>query len=161
ETTSAGAPSRPELATVQPSAVRVTAICSLPTREPRTKTAKLSAPAPGGGGGGPAGGCARAGSGSASTAAAHAARVQSGKRIAQHSIMIQDAAFIDRTDTRGRIAVRGSDRGSYLQGLLTNDVASLEPGRGCYTAYLTAQGRMIADAYIYELGDLMLLSVAR
>ena len=42
-----------------------------------------------------------------------------------------------------------------------NDVASLQPGRGCYTAYLTAQGRMIADAYVYELGDLMLLSVAR
>jgi folate-binding protein YgfZ len=75
--------------------------------------------------------------------------------------MIQDAAFIDRSDARGRIAVTGADRASYLQGLLTNDVASLQPGRGCYTAYLTAQGRMIADAYVYELGDLMLLSVAR
>jgi len=75
--------------------------------------------------------------------------------------MIPEAAFIDRTDARGRIAVTGADRGSYLQGLLTNDVASLKAGQGCYTAYLTAQGRMIADAYVYELGDLMLLSVAR
>ncbi|HMD35819.1 MAG TPA: glycine cleavage T C-terminal barrel domain-containing protein [Vicinamibacterales bacterium] len=75
--------------------------------------------------------------------------------------MIQDAAFIDRSEARGRIAITGADRRSYLQGLLTNDVASLEPGLGCYAAYLTAQGRMIADAYVYELGDLMLLSVAR
>jgi folate-binding protein YgfZ len=83
------------------------------------------------------------------------------KGIAQHSIMIQDAAFIDRSDARGRIAVTGADRASYLQGLLTNDIAGLQPGTGCYAAYLTAQGRMIADAYVYELGDLMLLSVAR
>ena len=75
--------------------------------------------------------------------------------------MIQDAAFIDRSGVRGRITVNGADRGSYLQGLLTNDVAVLQAGQGCYTAYLTAQGRMIADAYVYELGDLMLLSVAR
>jgi folate-binding protein YgfZ len=75
--------------------------------------------------------------------------------------MIQEAAFIDRTAARGRITVAGADRGSYLQGLLTNDVAGLKAGQGCYNAYLTAQGRMIADAYVYELGDLMLLSVPR
>ena len=69
------------------------------------------------------------------------------------------AAFIDRSD-RGRIVVSGSERASFLQGLLTNDVASLQAGRGCYTAYLTAQGRMIADAYVYELGDLILMSLA-
>src|SRR5260221_10255384 len=71
------------------------------------------------------------------------------------------AAFVDRSDSRGRIAVSGADRGSYLQGLLTNDVANLRAGQGCYAAYLTAQGRMIADVYVYELGDLMLLAVAR
>src|SRR5579872_649234 len=70
-------------------------------------------------------------------------------------------AFVDRSAARGRIAVSGADRGSYLQGLLTNDVASLKAGEGCYAAYLTAQGRMIADMYVYELGDLMLLTVAR
>src|SRR5262245_19874056 len=69
------------------------------------------------------------------------------------------AAWIDRSD-RGRIVVSGGDRASYLQGLLTNDVVALAPGQGCYAAYLTAQGRMIADAYVYELGDVMLLDVA-
>jgi folate-binding protein YgfZ len=69
------------------------------------------------------------------------------------------AAVLPRSD-RGRIVVSGADRASYLQGLFTNDIVALGPGRGCYTAYLTAQGRMIADAWVYELGDVILLSVA-
>src|SRR6266446_9936635 len=70
-----------------------------------------------------------------------------------------EAALIDRSG-RGRIVVSGKDRASYLQGLLTNDVAALKAGQGCYAAYLTAQGRMIADLHAYELGDVMLLTMA-
>jgi folate-binding protein YgfZ len=72
----------------------------------------------------------------------------------------RQAALLDRSD-RGRVVVAGPDRASYLQGLLTNDVVALTAGQGCYAAYLTPQGRMITDVYVYELGDLMLLSVAR
>jgi folate-binding protein YgfZ len=68
------------------------------------------------------------------------------------------AAFVDRSH-RGRIIVSGTERASYLQGLLTNDTVALKAGEGCYTAYLTAQGRMIADLYAYELGDIMLLTM--
>jgi folate-binding protein YgfZ len=71
----------------------------------------------------------------------------------------QTAAFLDRS-ARGRIAVRGRDRASYLQGLLTNDIQVLKTGEGCYAAYLTAQGRMIADLWVYELGDVIMLSLA-
>jgi tRNA-modifying protein YgfZ len=69
------------------------------------------------------------------------------------------AAFIDRSD-RGRIVVSGADRASYLQGLLTNDIVALKAGTGCYAAYLTAQGRMIADLHVYELGDVVLLTMS-
>src|SRR5262245_52580698 len=69
------------------------------------------------------------------------------------------AAFVNRSD-RGRIVVSGEDRRSYLQGLLTNDVAALGTGQGCYAAYLNAQGRMIADLHVYELGDVVLLTTA-
>jgi folate-binding protein YgfZ len=69
------------------------------------------------------------------------------------------AAAIDRSD-RGRIVVSGVDRASYLQGLLTNDIVALASGRGCYAAYLTAQGRMIADVHVYELGDVILLTMS-
>jgi folate-binding protein YgfZ len=70
------------------------------------------------------------------------------------------AAFFDRAD-RGFIVVSGKDRASYLHGLLTNDVAALKPGEGCYAAYLTPQGRMITDLWVYELGDVILLVMSR
>ncbi len=69
------------------------------------------------------------------------------------------AAWLDRSSTRGRIVVSGGDRRAYLHGLLTNDIATLGPGTGCYALYLTAQGRMIADMWVYELGDVVLLAL--
>jgi folate-binding protein YgfZ len=70
------------------------------------------------------------------------------------------AGLVDRADY-ARIAVSGKDRASYLHGLLTNDIASLQAGQGCYAAYLTPQGRMIADLWVYELGDVIILTVLR
>jgi len=71
----------------------------------------------------------------------------------------QRAAIIDRVD-RGRIVVSGRDRATYLHGLLTNDITALQAGQGCYAAYLTPQGRMITDLWVYELGDVILLTLA-
>ena len=68
--------------------------------------------------------------------------------------------MVDRSSA-GRILLSGADRRSYLQGLLTNDVAALTPGTGCYAAMLTAQGRMITDMRVLELGDAVLLDVPR
>jgi folate-binding protein YgfZ len=70
------------------------------------------------------------------------------------------SAFFDRAD-RGFIVVSGADRATYLQGLLTNDIVALKSGTGCYAAYLTPQGRMIADLWVYELGDVTLLALLR
>lgn len=69
------------------------------------------------------------------------------------------AALVARPS--GRLIVRGADRRAYLQGLLTNDIAALVPGTGCYAAMLTAQGRMITDMRVLELGDAILLDVPR
>jgi folate-binding protein YgfZ len=70
----------------------------------------------------------------------------------------QRAVSIDRS-SHGRLVVSGNDRASYLHGLLTNDITSLRAGTGCYSAYLTPQGRMISDLWVYELGDLILLNL--
>ena len=70
------------------------------------------------------------------------------------------AGMID-LGARGRIAVRGADRKTFLHALLTNDVALLAAGSGCYAALLTPQGRMVADMNVFELGDVMLLDVRR
>jgi folate-binding protein YgfZ len=62
---------------------------------------------------------------------------------------------------RGRIVVRGADRKTFLHALLTNDIALLSAGTGCYAALLTPQGRMIADMNVFELGDVMLIDARR
>jgi tRNA-modifying protein YgfZ len=72
----------------------------------------------------------------------------------------ESAAVFDRS-SRGKIAVAGADRRSYLHAMLTNDVSSLEAGGGCYAAYLTPQGRMIADLVLLDLGDMILLDLDR
>ena len=70
------------------------------------------------------------------------------------------AALIDLS-ARGRVGVGGDDRASFLQGLLTNDIVALSSGDGCYAAYLTPQGRLIADMQVLNLGEEILLDVHR
>lgn len=82
------------------------------------------------------------------------------KRTSGYAALRGGAGLIERTDT-GRIALTGADRRSYLQGLLTNDIEALTPGTGCYAAMLTAQGRMITDMRVLELGESVQLDVPR
>lgn len=56
--------------------------------------------------------------------------------------------------------VLGTDAVSFLQALLTNDIARLTRGQGVYAAYLTPQGRMIADIDVFHRGDWIFGSVA-
>lgn len=60
---------------------------------------------------------------------------------------------------RRQIAVAGSERASYLQGLLTNDITALTAGSGLYAAWLTPQGRMLTDLDVLESGDMIVLDV--
>ena len=56
-------------------------------------------------------------------------------------------ACVRRSD-RGVLRLAGADRATWLQGLVTNDVLSLQPGHRVYSAYLTPQGRMITDLWV-------------
>lgn len=76
------------------------------------------------------------------------------------SVLHTGAGWIERQDV-GRLRLRGADRRSYLHGLLTNDIESLKAGTGVYAALLTAQGRMISDMHVYELGDSVLITLPR
>lgn len=62
------------------------------------------------------------------------------------------AALVTHPD-RTAIRVTGTERATWLQGLLTNDVEALAPGQGCYAAWLTPQGRMITDAVVLADDD--------
>jgi folate-binding protein YgfZ len=72
---------------------------------------------------------------------------------------LTEHAAIGAIAPRAVLGVGGGDRASFLHGLLTNDVQALAPGGGCYAAWLTPQGRMIADLHVFETGDRILLDV--
>jgi folate-binding protein YgfZ len=72
---------------------------------------------------------------------------------------IREEAAIGAIAPRQQIAVAGPDRATYLQGLLTNDIPALAPGSGCYSAWLTPQGRMLTDMHVLESGAMILLDV--
>jgi folate-binding protein YgfZ len=76
----------------------------------------------------------------------------------QYRALQEGAGFLPRTD-RGRLLLRGEDRKTYLQGLLSNDVASLGPSDWCYATLLTPQGRMISDMRVFELSTGILLDL--
>jgi folate-binding protein YgfZ len=73
----------------------------------------------------------------------------------QYRIITNRAGWVDRS-ARGRVEFSGPDAVAFLQGLLTNDLSHLEPGRGVYTAWLTPVGRMIADMEVLHRGDHLL-----
>lgn len=77
----------------------------------------------------------------------------------QYRIITSRAGWIDRS-SRGRLKFTGPDAAAFLQGLLTNDVAHLEPRRGVYAAWLTPLGRMVADIVVLHRGDHLLGFVA-
>ncbi|MBM4192868.1 MAG: folate-binding protein YgfZ [Gemmatimonadetes bacterium] len=61
-------------------------------------------------------------------------------------------AFVVRSD-RVRIEFTGPKAAEALNGLLTNDIAKLAPGMGCYAAALTPKGKVIADVRVFARDD--------
>jgi folate-binding protein YgfZ len=64
-------------------------------------------------------------------------------------------------DHLGVLALRGRDRTSWLNGLITNDVRVLPPGRSVYAAIVGLKGKILSDVYVHARSDEMLLVVAR
>jgi tRNA-modifying protein YgfZ len=62
---------------------------------------------------------------------------------------------------RAALAVAGEDRVGFLQGLVSNDVAEVAPGRAIWAALLTPQGKWLADFFIHSDGERLLLDCER
>jgi folate-binding protein YgfZ len=77
---------------------------------------------------------------------------------AEYRALTSGAALID-LGYRTLVRATGPDRIAFLQGMLTNDVASLSPGSGCPALLLTIQGRVTADVRVAALDDAHLLDV--
>jgi len=72
---------------------------------------------------------------------------------------LSSAAVVVARADRGVIRVSGAERATWLQGLLTNDIVALAPGQGCYSAWLSPQGRLITDALVLAEDDAVTLEV--
>jgi tRNA-modifying protein YgfZ len=61
---------------------------------------------------------------------------------------------------RSFVAVRGPDAEDFLQRMVSNDVAALQPGESCDALLLTAKARLIAPLRVWRRGpdDYLLLS---
>lgn len=62
---------------------------------------------------------------------------------------------------RARISLTGSDRMRWLNGMVTNNVRDLAPGRGLYAFLLNPQGRILGDMYAYNLGESLVVETDR
>jgi folate-binding protein YgfZ len=75
-----------------------------------------------------------------------------------YAALRESAAWLDLSG-RGKIRLTGEDRARLLHAMTTNHVQQLKPGQGCYAFFLTAQGRILADANILCREEDFLLDV--
>src|ERR671916_1035792 len=79
---------------------------------------------------------------------------------AEYRVLVEACGVVDRSQ-RGKLALTGSEAKTFLHGQVTNDIEGLEPGRGCYAAFLTHKGKMLGDLRVLDLGDELLLDTER
>ena len=73
--------------------------------------------------------------------------------IAQEHHAVRQAAGLFDISHMGEFLFDGPDALKFLNQLLTNDLAKLEPGQGQYTLLCQDNGSVIDDLYAYRLGD--------
>ena len=65
--------------------------------------------------------------------------------------------FVLDRSPRGVLQLTGPDRAAFLQGMVSNDVAALQPGSSCHAALLDATGHILADLFVHARLDTLLL----
>jgi folate-binding protein YgfZ len=78
----------------------------------------------------------------------------------EYRVVTAACGLLDRSE-RGKLALTGGDAASFLQGQVSNDVEGLEPGQGCYAAFLTPKGKMLGDLRILLTEHEILLDTER
>ena len=73
----------------------------------------------------------------------------------------RNTCAVIREPWMGLLRLTGPERQTWLQGMVSNDVAKLEPGTGCYAAHLNAQGKVVAQMIVLAAKEEILLLVER
>ena len=79
---------------------------------------------------------------------------------AAYAAATEGCALVDSSE-RGKLALTGAEAKDFLHGQVTNDILGLEPGRGCYAAFLTHKGKMLGDLRVLDFGDELFLDCER
>jgi len=72
--------------------------------------------------------------------------------VAEHRAVRSTAGLFDFS-FRSTFTLTGEHRTRFLHRIISNDVKGLMPGRGVYATLLSAQGRILADFYVYADAD--------
>jgi folate-binding protein YgfZ len=78
----------------------------------------------------------------------------------EYAALTRRCGLVDRSE-RGKLALTGSEAREFLHGQVSNDIEALEPGHGCYAAFLTPKGKMLGDLRVLNLGDELFLDTER
>jgi glycine cleavage system aminomethyltransferase T len=70
--------------------------------------------------------------------------------------LVSDSGVYDLS-SRVKIALIGSDRVRWLNGMVTNNVRDLRQGHGLYAFLLNPQGHILGDLYAYNRGDSLMI----
>jgi folate-binding protein YgfZ len=77
-----------------------------------------------------------------------------GDTAAEYEVVREGGAGVIDLSMRGRVEVGGTEAVQFLNGLITNDVKTLEEGAWMHAAFPNVQGRLIASARVLRLaGD--------
>jgi aminomethyltransferase len=79
--------------------------------------------------------------------------VSTSAAAAEQARAVRRGAGLFAPEGRALLEVTGSDRVRWLQGQITNDVAKLASGQGCYALVLTVKGRIVADLHVLARDD--------
>jgi len=58
---------------------------------------------------------------------------------------------------RGVLELRGADRHTFLQGMISNDVLALAPGESRHAALLDSTGHILADLHVHAFSDSLIV----
>lgn len=72
-----------------------------------------------------------------------------------------EGALLRRMDELGTLVVTGSERQSWLNGLVTCDLASLRPGGGAYGLSVAKSGKILTEVWILVAADRLYVAVLR
>ncbi|MEO8689592.1 MAG: folate-binding protein [Solirubrobacteraceae bacterium] len=78
----------------------------------------------------------------------------------EYGALTERCGLVDRSE-RGKLALTGAEAREFLHGQVSNDIEALEPGQGCYAAFLTPKGKMLGDLRVLNLGGELFLDTER